>query len=252
MTLNIALLGCGRIGQVHARTLRRIDGARVASVTDAVPEAAERMSALTGAPVTDADAVIADAGIDAVVIGTPTPTHYDLIHAACAAGKAIFCEKPVDLSTDRTRACVDAVERAGVPFLTAFNRRFDPSFASLRARLRDGEAGEVETVSITSRDPEPPPPSYIEGSGGLFRDMMIHDLDLARFLLPDEPTRVFAVGAALVDPEIGAAGDVDTASVILTTDAGRICQIACSRRSGYGYDQRIEVHGSGGLPGSLL
>lgn len=245
--LNIAILGCGRIGQVHARSAGQIDGVRVAAVADAMPEAADVLAVKTGARATDAETIMADPAIDAVVIGTPTDTHYELIHAAAAAGKAIFCEKPVDMSADRIRECIAAVETAGVPFFTAFNRRFDPNFANLQKRLRDGEIGEVEIVTILSRDPSPPPISYIESSGGIFRDMMIHDFDMARFLLGEEPVTVFAVGAALVDPKIGAAGDVDTAAVVLTTASGKICQISNSRRATYGYDQRIEVHGSGGM-----
>jgi myo-inositol 2-dehydrogenase/D-chiro-inositol 1-dehydrogenase len=155
-----------------------------------------------------------------VVIGTPTDTHYDLIHGAAKNGKAIFCEKPIDMSVDRIRACIDAVDAAGVPFLTGFNRRFDPNFAALRARIAAGDIGAVELATITSRDPAPPPVSYIQRSGGLFRDMMIHDFDMARFLLGEEFVRLHAVGSALVDPEIGAAGDVDTAAVILTTASG--------------------------------
>lgn len=247
MTTNIALLGCGRIGRVHAASLARIEGARVAAVADAAPEAARALAGRTGAPARGTEAILSDPGIDAVVIGTPTDTHSDLIHAAAAAGKAIFCEKPVDLSADRIRACIRAVEAAGVPFLTAFNRRFDPSFAALIRRLRAGEIGAVETVSITSRDPAPPPHAYVRASGGLFRDMMIHDLDLARVLLGEEPVSVFAAGAALVDPAVADLDDVDSAVAVLTTASGRMCQIACSRRSGYGYDQRIEVHGAGGL-----
>ncbi|WP_300037471.1 inositol 2-dehydrogenase [uncultured Roseobacter sp.] len=245
--LNIGLLGCGRIGQVHARTILRLSGARVAAVSDAVPAAAEALAAETGASVMSSEALIDTGDADAVVIGTPTDTHYDLIHAAAAAGKAIFCEKPVDMSADRIRDCIRAVEAAGVPFMTAFNRRFDPGFADLQARLAAGEIGEPELITILSRDPAPPPISYIRSSGGIFRDMMIHDLDMARFLLGEEPVQVFAVGSALVNPEIGAAGDVDTAAVTLTTASGKICQISNSRRAVYGYDQRVEVHGAKGL-----
>ncbi|MCK8462914.1 inositol 2-dehydrogenase [Aliiroseovarius sp. S1339] len=245
--LNIGLLGCGRIGQVHARSIGRLDGVRVVAVADAFPEAANALAAKTGAEIRDTAQVIASADIDAVVIGTPTDTHYDLIHAAAASGKAIFCEKPVDMSAERIVACQHAVKAAGVPFLTAFNRRFDPNFVNLQARLRAGEIGEVEIATILSRDPSPPPISYIKNSGGIFRDMMIHDFDMARFLLNEEPVQVFAVGAALVDPEIGKAGDVDTAAVVLTTANGKICQISNSRRATYGYDQRIEVHGSKGM-----
>ncbi|WP_298564040.1 inositol 2-dehydrogenase [uncultured Aliiroseovarius sp.] len=243
----IGLLGCGRIGQVHARSISQIEGTKVTAVADAFAEPAQALANRTGAKVLEPLALIESADVDAVVIGTPTDTHYDLIHAAARAGKAIFCEKPVDLSSDRIRDCIKVVESAGVPFLTAFNRRFDPNFANLQTRLRQGQIGEVEIVTIQSRDPSPPPVSYIESSGGLFRDMMIHDLDMARFLLGEELVRVYAVGSSLVDPEIGKAGDVDTAAVTLTTASGKICQITNSRRASYGYDQRIEVHGSGGM-----
>lgn len=245
--LRIGLLGCGRIGQVHARSIGQIEGARVVAVADAFPAPAAALAARVGAEVRETAALIGSDDIDAVVIGTPTDTHFDLIHAAARAGKAIFCEKPVDMSADRIRDCIGAVEAAGVPFLTAFNRRFDPNFANLQARLREGEIGAVEIVTILSRDPTPPPVSYIESSGGIFRDMMIHDFDMARFLLGEEPVQVFASGAALIDPAIGAAGDVDTAAVLLTTASGRICQISNSRRASYGYDQRVEVHGSEGM-----
>ncbi len=247
MMLNIGLLGCGRIGQVHAKSVAHIEGVRVSAVADAFAAPAEALAAQTGAQVLDSMALIESADLDAVVIGTPTDTHYDLIHAAAANGKAIFCEKPVDMSADRIRECMTAVDKAGVPFLTAFNRRFDPNFANVQSRIASGEIGDVEIVTILSRDPSPPPVSYIKSSGGLFRDMMIHDLDMARFLLGEEPVSVYAVGASLVDPEIGKAGDVDTAAVTLTTASGKICQISNSRRASYGYDQRIEVHGSAGM-----
>jgi myo-inositol 2-dehydrogenase/D-chiro-inositol 1-dehydrogenase len=245
--LNIGLLGCGRIGQVHALSIGQRDDVQMTALADAFPEAAQKLATQTGAQVMDPDAVIASADVDAVLIATPTDTHYDLIHAAARAGKAIFCEKPVDMSADRIRECITVVEEAGVPFLTAFNRRFDPNFAALQSRIRAGEIGQVELVTIMSRDPSPPPISYIERSGGIFRDMMIHDLDMARFLLGEEPIQVFAVGSALVDPKIAAAGDVDTAAVTLTTSSGAICQITNSRRATYGYDQRVEVHGAEGL-----
>lgn len=245
--LNIGLLGCGRIGQVHARSISQIDGARVAAVSDAFADPAQALASKIGAQVMDSDALINSKDVDAVVIGTPTDTHYDLIHAAARAGKAIFCEKPVDMSADRIRDCIKAVDAAGVSFMTAFNRRFDPNFANIRCRIEQGEIGDVEIVTIMSRDPSPPPVSYIESSGGLFRDMMIHDLDMARFILGEEPVSVYAVGAALVDPAIGRAGDVDTAAVTLTTASGKICQISNSRRATYGYDQRLEVHGSAGM-----
>jgi len=245
--LNIGLLGCGRIGVVHARSIFSIDNARVSAVADAFAEPAKALAAKTGAAVLSPEELIASDDVDAVVIGTPTDTHSDLILAAAQAGKAIFCEKPVDMSAARIRDCIKAVEAADVPFLTAFNRRFDPNFAHLQAQLANGAIGDVELVTIQSRDPSPPPLSYVKSSGGLFRDMMIHDLDMARFLLGEEPVSVYARGSALVDPEIGTAGDVDTAAVILTTASGKICQISNSRRASYGYDQRIEVHGAKGM-----
>lgn len=245
--LRIGILGCGRIGQVHARSITQIDSATVSAVADAFEAPAQALAHKTGSVAMTPEALIDSDSVDAVIIGTPTDTHYDLIHAAAKAGKAIFCEKPVDMSADRIRDCIKVVEASGVAFMTAFNRRFDPSFSNIQARIKQGEIGNVEIVTILSRDPSPPPVSYIKSSGGIFRDMMIHDLDMARFLLGEEPVSVYAVGAALVDPEIGRAGDVDTAAVTLTTASGKICQISNSRRASYGYDQRIEVHGSDGL-----
>jgi myo-inositol 2-dehydrogenase/D-chiro-inositol 1-dehydrogenase len=245
--LRMAILGCGRIGQVHARSIGALGGAQLVAVADAIPEAAEALAASTGARVSDVDAILAASDVDAVIIGTPTDSHFDQIMGAAKAGKAIFCEKPVDMSVANIRKCMQAVQAADLPFMTGFNRRFDPNFAALRARLRAGDIGAVELVSITSRDPSPPPVSYIARSGGLFRDMMIHDFDMARFLMGEEFIRLHAMGSALVDPDIGAAGDVDTAAVILTTASGRICQISNSRRAAYGYDQRIEVHGQRGM-----
>jgi myo-inositol 2-dehydrogenase/D-chiro-inositol 1-dehydrogenase len=245
--LKLGLLGCGRIGQVHARSIKALTNARLVAVSDFFAEAAEKLAAETGAQARSTEAILASDDIDAVIIGTPTDTHFDIIQSAAKAGKAIFCEKPVDMSADRIRDCITAVERAGVSFLTAFNRRFDPNFAAIQARIAAGEIGDVEIVTILSRDPSPPPLSYVESSGGLFRDMMIHDFDMARFMLGEEPVQVFAVGSALVDPQVGKLGDVDTAAVTLTTMSGKICQISNSRRATYGYDQRLEVHGSKGM-----
>ena len=159
----------------------------------------------------------------------------------------MFCEKPIDLSAARVRACLDTVAAAGSVLMVGFNRRFDPHFAALKSRLDAGEIGTLELLTIISRDPAPPPPSYVAASGGLFRDMMIHDLDMARFLLGEEPVELFAAASCLVDPAIGQAGDVDTAIVTLRTASGTLCQISNSRRATYGYDQRIEAHGAGGL-----
>jgi myo-inositol 2-dehydrogenase/D-chiro-inositol 1-dehydrogenase len=245
--MRMGLLGAGRIGRIHGQNLVASRDAALVSVADAVPEAATALAVETGAAVSSLDAILADRTLDAVLICTPTDTHAELIEAAVASGKAVFCEKPVDLDAGRIRRCLAAVARAGKPLMIGFNRRFDPSFAALERRLRAGEAGAVEIVSVISRDPAPPPVDYVRRSGGLFRDMMIHDFDMARFLLAEEPVEVFALGSALVDPGIGAAGDVDTAAVLLRTGSGRIAQISNSRRASYGYDQRIEVHGSKGM-----
>jgi myo-inositol 2-dehydrogenase/D-chiro-inositol 1-dehydrogenase len=245
--LNIGILGCGRIGQVHGATLQSITTARAAAVSDFLPEAAEALGRQLGATPMSTEDILRDPGIDAVIIGTPTTTHYDIIHEAAANGKAIFCEKPVDLSVARIRDCLDVVEKAGVPFMTAFNRRFDPNFAHLHRQLADQIIGNIEIVTILSRDPAPPPIGYIKTSGGIFRDMMIHDLDMARFLLGEEPVELTAAGSCLVDAAIGQAGDFDTATVTLKTASGKLCQISNSRRASYGYDQRIEVHGAKGM-----
>jgi myo-inositol 2-dehydrogenase/D-chiro-inositol 1-dehydrogenase len=245
--ISIGLLGCGRIGQVHARSIARLDNARLTAVADALPQAAQKLADSAGAAARAADKIIEASDIDAVIIATPTTLHFDQIHALAAAGKAIFCEKPIDLSAERAAECMAAVEAAGVPFMTAFNRRFDPHFAHLQQQLAEGAIGVPELAVITSRDPAPPPVSYIEQSGGLFRDMMIHDFDMARFLLSEEPEEIYAVGSCLVDPEIGAVGDIDTAMVTLRTASGKLAQINNSRRATYGYDQRVEVHGSDGM-----
>jgi myo-inositol 2-dehydrogenase/D-chiro-inositol 1-dehydrogenase len=242
--LDIAVIGAGRIGRIHAGNIAAHPGARLAGIADTDEAAAGRLAASLGTrTLSVADAMRADA----VLIASPTPTHADYIEQAAAARRAVFCEKPIDLSANRVRACLEAVRRAGVLLMVGFNRRFDPHFASLKQRLDAGEVGALELLTIVSRDPSPPPLAYIATSGGLFRDMMIHDLDMARFLLNEEPVEVTATASCLVDPAIGAAGDVDTAVVTLRTGSGRLCQISNSRRATYGYDQRIEAHCAGGL-----
>ncbi|MCF3948129.1 inositol 2-dehydrogenase [Acidiphilium sp. AL] len=245
--LNIALIGAGRIGRVHAASIAAHPDCRLATVSDAIEDAARSLAAETGAAVTPAEAAIGDPATDAVMICAPTDVHAALIETAARAGKPVFCEKPVDLDAARIRACLAVVRSTGIPLMIGFNRRFDPSFRDLKRRLDAGRIGSIELVSILSKDPAPPPVSYIERSGGLFRDMMIHDLDMARFLLGEELIAVHAAGSALVDPAIGAAGDVDTAVVTLRTGSGKLVSITNSRRATYGYDQRIEVHGSGGM-----
>lgn len=245
--LNVALLGAGRIGQVHARSMTATQASRLVAVADVNAQAAQALAALIGAEARSVDEIIADPAIDAVLIATSTDTHSDLITRATAAGKAVLCEKPVDLSLERALATLAAAETTGRPVMIGFNRRFDPNFAALKAAFDGGEIGRGELMSITSFDPAPPPVSYIKDSGGLFRDMMIHDFDMACWVFGGPPATVTAHGAALVDPAIGAAGDVDTAAVTMVWEDGRIAVIKNSRRAGYGYDQRIEVLGSGGL-----
>ena len=247
MTLKFGLLGAGRIGKVHAGAVAASSGAKLVAVADALPDAAQAIARTSGAEVRSVEAIINASDIDAVLITTPTDMHADMIEQAARAGKAIFCEKPIDLSVERVRRCLDVVRAEKAPLMIGFNRRFDPNFRAARARIDAGAVGEVEMVSITSRDPGPPPLAYIGRSGGLFRDMTIHDFDMAAFLLGEDPVSVFAAASNLVDPAIGAAGDVDSASLVLTTKSGKIAQISNSRRATYGYDQRIEVHGSKGM-----
>ena len=246
MTLQFGLLGAGRIGKVHATAIGASFGANLKAVADAVPAAAQALAEAYGSEVRTLDAIIEARDIDAVVIATPTTLHADLVARAARAGKAIFCEKPIALSIDRVRQCLEVVRETGARLMVGFNRRFDPNFVEVKRQVDAGAVGTVEMVSIISRDPAPPPAGFIETSGGMFRDMTIHDFDMARFLLGEEPISVFASAANLVDPSIGALGDVDTAAIVLTTASGRICQISNSRRATYGYDQRIEVFGSKG------
>jgi myo-inositol 2-dehydrogenase/D-chiro-inositol 1-dehydrogenase len=245
--IRFGLLGAGRIGKIHGGNIAQSPDAELVALADADPAAAKALAEKTGAAVRTVAEIIAAKDIDAVLIGTPTDTHADLIEKCAATKKAVFCEKPVDLDAKRIASCLKVVDAAGIPLMIGFNRRFDPNFAALKARLDKGAIGATEMVTIISRDPGPPPVSYIERSGGLYRDMMIHDLDMARFILGEEPVEVHAVGSVLVDAAIGKAGDVDTAMVMLKTRSGKLCQISCSRRATYGYDQRIEVHGATGM-----
>jgi myo-inositol 2-dehydrogenase/D-chiro-inositol 1-dehydrogenase len=245
--IRFGLLGAGRIGKIHGGNIAQSPDAQLVAIADADPAAAKALAERTGAAVRSVAEIIASRDIEAIVIGTPTDTHADLIEKCAGTKKAVFCEKPVDLDAKRIVSCLKVVEAAGIPLMVGFNRRFDPNFAALKARLDKGAIGAIEMVTIISRDPAPPPVSYIERSGGLYRDMMIHDLDMARFVLGEEPVEVHAVGSVMVDPAIGTAGDVDTAMVMLKTGSGKLCQISCSRRATYGYDQRIEVHGATGM-----
>ena len=245
--MKFGIIGAGRIGKIHAANIATRRDREVRYIADADPAAARSLAEATGGKVAAVEDILGAGDVDAIAICSPTDTHADLIERAARAGKAVFCEKPIDLDVTRIRACLKVVRETGAPLMIGFNRRFDPNFAALRKRIGEGEIGRLEIVSITSRDPGPPPISYIARSGGLFRDMMIHDFDMARFLLGEEPIAVTAMGSALVDPAIGEAGDVDTAVVIMETKSGRLAQISNSRRATYGYDQRVEAHGDKGM-----
>jgi myo-inositol 2-dehydrogenase/D-chiro-inositol 1-dehydrogenase len=245
--MRFGIIGAGRIGKIHGANVAARPDSQVVLVADADPAAAATLAKATGAEVAAVEAILAAKDVDAVAICSPTDTHADLIERAARAGKAIFCEKPIDLDVNRVRACLDVVTKTGATLMVGFNRRFDPNFAALRRRVAEGAIGALEIVSITSRDPSPPPISYIARSGGLFRDMMIHDFDMARFVLGEEPVAVSAMGSALVDKAIGGAGDIDTAVVIMETASGKVAQISNSRRAAYGYDQRVEAHGDKGM-----
>ena len=238
--------GAGRIGAIHAGNIARHPEASLRHVVDIDAAAAGRLAAAHGAVVSDREAALADPAVDAVLIASATDTHAELVEAAARAGKAVFCEKPLDLDYRRAAACAAVAEACGAPLMVGFNRRFDPNFTRLAGQLRAGRAGRLELLQITSRDPVPPPPGFLRVSGGLFRDMTIHDFDMARWLMAEEPVQLFAAASVLVDPQIGAAGDVDTAVVTLRTASGTLCQISNSRRAAYGYDQRIEAFGAKG------
>lgn len=245
--IDVCQFGAGRIGKIHAANIAAHPGARLRYVVDLNRDAAAELAGTYGAEVVDAETALADGVVRAVVVASSTDTHAGLAEAAARAGKAVFCEKPIDLDIGRVDACLAALRKHGASMFVGFNRRFDPSFAALQNALRDGRIGRVETVSITSRDPAPPPLDYVKVSGGLFRDMMIHDFDMARWLLGEDPVEIFATGSCLVDPAIGMAGDIDTALVALKTASGALCQISNSRRAVYGYDQRVEVLGENGM-----
>ena len=247
MTIRFGVIGAGRIGKVHAKTIAGNPKASLVYIADALPKAAQELAGQYGAQVATVEQIIQAKDVDAVVIGSPTGFHAEQIQAASNAGKAIMCEKPVSLSVASIEQTLKVVAANRSILMIGFNRRFDPHFGEVERRVRHGEIGAIELMTIVSRDPGPPPAGYIAGSGGLFRDMMIHDLDLARFMMGEEFVVVNALGSSLVDPAIGVAGDVDTAAVQMQTASGRIAVITNSRRATYGYDQRIEVHGSKGM-----
>jgi len=234
MTVRFGLLGAGRIGKVHAKAVTSNPQAKLVAVADAFEQAAKDLAAAHGCEIRTIDDIEKATDIDAVIICTPTDTHADLIERFSRAGKAIFCEKPIDLDVERVRKCLGVVKETGATLMVGFNRRFDPHFAAVRKAIDDGAIGDVEMVTITSRDPGAPPAEYITRSGGIFRDMTIHDFDMARFLLGEEPVAVTAHASVLVDKKIGELGDYDSVSVILSTASGKQCVISNSRRATYG------------------
>ena len=246
---NIALIGIGRIGVVHARTLARLGHlGRFAMIVDPREDVARALAAEFNVPnvATDPGAAFDDAAIDAVVIASPTDTHEPCIVAAAQAGKAIFTEKPIALDLAATDAAIAAVEAAGVRMQVGLQRRFDGGYRAAHEAVQDGSLGTIEMIHDAMRDPEPPPPSYLARSGGFFRDMTIHNFDCVRWLMGENPATIFAVGASLVSDEIRAIGDIDTAALTLTFPSGAIATIENGRRSGFGYDVRTEVFGSRG------
>ena len=246
--VNLALLGAGRIGQVHARAIANSNHGKLAAVFDPVEQAARALVAQYSGRVANLDEILGDPGIDGVLICTPSDTHADLIRQVVSAGKAAFCEKPIATDVATTQTVLDHVADAQGTLMLGFQRRFDPSFIALKERLAEGSMGALESLLITSRDPAAPPYSYMLSSGGLFKDMTIHDFDVARWLIDQPIQSVYAVGGALTDPQVATQGqDIDTASIIMTTASGVQCTILNSRRATYGYDQRIEVLCAGGM-----
>lgn len=249
MTLTIGVIGAGRIGKLHAENIvRRIPEARVPVIADVHVAAAQQTAESLGIAAYTADyrEILTRADVDAVAICSATDTHAQIIIEAAEAGKHIFCEKPIDFDLARIDAALAAVEKAGVKLQIGFNRRFDPNFRAIREAITAGQVGEPHLLRITSRDPAPPPIEYVRVSGGIFKDMAIHDFDMARYLIDSPVEEVFAAGSVLIDPAIGVAGDVDTAVTTLKFASGAIGVIDNSRQAVYGYDQRVEVFGSRG------
>lgn len=246
--LRIGVLGCGRIGRMHARNVAAHPRTALAAVYDINRAAAEDVATTLGVPALDSPEAVFSSDIDAVLIATATDTHVAYIEQAVAAGKAALCEKPIDLDLARVNRCAAAIRGTEVPIMIGFVRRFDPGHRAVRTAIRNGDIGALHQVVITSRDPGMAPAAYIEASGGIFRDMTIHDFDMARFMLGEEPVEVFATGSRLVDPALmERTGDWDTVSIILRTQSGSQCIINNSRQAAYGYDQRVEALGSAGM-----
>lgn len=244
--IKVAQLGAGRMGAVHARNAAANQRLDLVALVDPRPDVAEPLAAELGAALRSFDDVLADPEIRGIIVASSTDAHLDNTLSALRAGKAVFCEKPLDLRLATLLAAKGELEAAEDRLFVAFNRRFDPHYRTLKARIDGGDIGALESLHIVNHDPTTPPPAFIPTSGGLFKDFTIHDFDLAPWLMGEAPVEVFAWASCLIDPQIGALGDVDTAKVLLTTATGRLCMISNSRRTGYGYDQRIEAFGSKG------
>ena len=247
MKINLAIIGAGRIGKVHGLAINNSKIANLVYIYDPDEEIAKKFSVEFNCIVSNIDNIKKDKQIDAVIICSPTDTHVELICIFSNYKKAIFCEKPIDLDIKKVRKCLETIEKNKTQFMIGFNRRFDPHFQSLKNSLKQDKIGNIETIIITSRDPGLPPINYLKQSGGIFKDMTIHDFDMAIFLLDELPVEIYSSASILIDDQIKEVEDFDTASVILKTLSGKQIIISNSRRSSYGYDQRIEVHGSLGM-----
>ena len=246
--INLALFGAGRMAQDHALNIANLPGVRLKTIVDPIFERAQALAHPYGShAAATPDAVFLDDDIHGIVIVSRTDTHAELTLQAAQKGVPVFCEKPVDRCSETIRRCVGVLEETKTPFFLGFNRRFDPSFAKARELVASGKIGTPHIVRVTSRDPAPPPLEYLKVSGGIFLDMTIHDFDMVRFLSGSEAVEVYAVGDALVDPEIGRTGDVDTCIVTMRLENGALATIDNSRKAVYGYDQRVEVFGSAGM-----
>ncbi|MBT5506165.1 MAG: inositol 2-dehydrogenase [Flammeovirgaceae bacterium] len=250
--IKIGIIGIGRMGQIHLDNLiQKFSEVEVVAISDINVEVRQWAAKYNISKFySDYQDLISNQQVNTVVICSPTNQHAENIIAAAQAGKNIFCEKPMDLSMQTAMRVLQIVEKTGVKFMLGFNRRFDPNFMKIKSLIDEGKVGEPQIVKITSRDPAPPPIDYIKSSGGMFLDMTIHDFDMARFMVNSEVKSIFAVGRNLIDPEIGIAGDIDTAVVTITFESGAIATIDNSRQAVYGYDQRVEVFGSEGMAGT--
>jgi myo-inositol 2-dehydrogenase/D-chiro-inositol 1-dehydrogenase len=245
--VKFAQFGAGFIGKIHGANIANHRRAELAYIYDINAEAAEQLAARLGAKVAASPEEIWASDVDAVLIASSTNTHAELLSGAIQAGKSIYCEKPIDMDIDRVKAVVQQAQKTNLPILVGFSRRFDSNHLGVRQALQNGEIGKLEMIHITARDPRPPALSYIKVSGGQLRDQTIHFFDMLRWLAGEDPVEVYAAGAALVDPAIGEAGDVDTSMLILKFASGALCHINCSRRADYGYDERVELFGSKGM-----